>query len=175
MQSNVEHTGLSLGQVGEQGRAAGRGDSATVDRWIGGRRRGAESRVFSFAVDDAGALRVGDVPMRRIPVIAAHLPISAARKIATLKGIALLLVELDDQIVGIIEESVLAAADDETPAGEVMKPLGRCLRPSMSVAQARELFIAARATVLPVIAGGFVLGAVTRADVERAKPPANER
>ena len=133
--------------------------------------------MFPFASAGAGAegLRVGDLPMRRIPVIAARLSIAAARKVAALKGIALLLVELEDQIVGIVEESILAAAGDRTQTAKAMRPLDLCLRPAMSVAQARELFVRARATILPVIAGGFVLGAVTRDDIERAKPPANER
>jgi CBS domain-containing protein len=174
MQSSAEHTGLPAGQGGEQGRAAGRGDSAAVDRWAEGRAREGESRVFSFVHDGTDGPRVGDVPLRRIPVIAAHLPIAAARRVAALKRIALLLVERDDQLVGVVEESVLAAADDETQTARVMKPLGLYLRPSMSVAQARELFIRARATVLPVIAGGFVLGAVTRGELERAKPRAKE-
>jgi hypothetical protein len=114
---------------------------------------------------------VGDLPMRRIPVIAAHLPMVVARKVAALKRIAVLLVELDEQIVGTVGESALGAADDETATATVMRPLGLCLRPAMSVAQARELFVRARASVLPVIAGGFVLGAVARADIERTKPP----
>jgi len=50
-----------------------------------------------------------------------------------------------------------------------MRPLDLYLRPAMSVAQAREVFIRARTNVLPVLAGGFVLGAVTRRDVERTK------
>ena len=49
------------------------------------------------------------------------------------------------------------------------------LRPAMSVAQARALFVCTRAAVLPVIAGGFVLGAVTRADIERAHLRDNKR
>jgi CBS domain-containing protein len=128
--------------------------------------------VFPFAIADAEAPRVGDLPIRPIPVIAARLPISVARKVAALKRIALLLVELDDQIVGIVDESALAAAAGEMPTAMAMSPLDFCLRPAMSVVQARELFVRARATVLPVIAGGFVLGAVNRADIERAKPPA---
>jgi CBS domain-containing protein len=136
------------------------------------RRRGREPRVSPLAVADAEAPRIGDLPMKRIPVIAAHLPISAARKVAALKRIALLLVELDDQIVGVVEETVLAGADDDTLTAKAMRPLGPGLRPSMSVAEAREAFVRARATVLPVIAGGFVLGAVGRAEVERAKPRA---
>ena len=55
-----------------------------------------------------------------------------------------------------------------------MSPLDFCVRPAMSLAHARELFIRARATALPVIAGGFVLGAVTRADLERARALAGE-
>jgi CBS domain-containing protein len=131
--------------------------------------------VFTSARGDAEALRVGDMPMRRIPVIAAHLPMTAARKIAALKGIAVLLVERDEQIVGTVDENVLAAAADETPTEVAMRPLRLYLRPAMSVAEAREAFVRARATILPVIAGGFVLGAVGRDDIERTKAPANGR
>ena len=112
--------------------------------------------------------------MRRIPVIAAHLPMAAARKVAALKRIGVLLVELEEQIVGTVDESVFAAAADETRTATAMKPLRLYLRPAMSVAQARELFVRTRANVLPVIAGGFVLGAVNRADIERTKSGTNE-
>ena len=50
-----------------------------------------------------------------------------------------------------------------------MRPLATCLRPATPVTEARELFIRARADILPVVAGGFILGAVTRSDVERAR------
>jgi CBS domain-containing protein len=131
--------------------------------------------VFPFANHDTEAPHVADMPMRQIPVIAAHLPMAAARSVAALKRIGVLLVERDEQIVGTVDESVLAAADDDTPTATAMKPLGLCLRPAMSVAQARELFVRARATVLPVVAGGFVFGAVTRADIERTKPRVSDR
>jgi CBS domain-containing protein len=124
--------------------------------------------VFPFVLDHGQAAHVGDVPMRRIPVIPAELPVAAARKVAALKRIALLLVELDDQIVGTVEVSALAGAAAKTQVAKVMNPPGFCLRPAMSVAEARELFVRARANILPVIAGGFILGAVTRADLERA-------
>jgi hypothetical protein len=133
--------------------------------------------VFPFAnpnspsSPDVEALRVGDLPMRRIPVVPARLPMTAVRKIATLKGITLLLVERGEQIVGTVDGGALVAAADDTPAATAMTPLMRWLRPAMSVAEACEVFICARATILPVIAGGFVLGAVTRADVERTRPP----
>ena len=153
MESRAEHTGLPLGYGREGGRAAVRGDSKTVDLRNGGRRREKESRVFPFAID-AEALRVGDLAMRRIPVIPAHLPMGAARKIATLKSIGLLLVELEDQIVGMIDEIVLAGAADATRTGRAMNPLDFCLRPAMPIAQARELFLRARVSILPVLAGG---------------------
>jgi CBS domain-containing protein len=115
------------------------------------------------------------MPMRRIPVIPAHLPMAAARAVAVLGRISVLLVEREEQIVGTVDEIALAAADDEMPSDKAMRPLGLCLRPAMSVAEARKVFVRARAAVLPVIAGGFVLGAVARADIERTKPPAKER
>ena len=176
MQSRAEHTGLSVGYGGEQGRAAKRGGSATVGRRAnGGSRRDGESRVLPFANRDAREARVGDMPIRRIPVIGAHLPMAAAREVAALKRIDLLLVEFEEQIVGTVDASVLAAAPAATPTAAVMQPLDVCLRPAMSVAQARELFDRARATVLPVIAGGFVLGAVRRADIVRTKSRTNVR
>ena len=135
--------------------------------------------MFSLGEHDGEATHVIDMPMRPIPVVPAHLSMAAARKVAALKRIDLLLVEREDQIVGTVDESILAAADDGTPIAAAMSPLGLCLRPSMSVAQACDVFARARATILPVSAGGFVLGAVARADVERTKPPApstaNER
>ena len=115
----------------------------------------------------AGALRVGDMASRPIPVVPAHLSMAAARKIAALKRIALLLVERDDQVVGAIDERALATASADTPIEVAMSPLDLWLRPAMSAAQARDVFIQARAAVLPVIAGGFVLGAIARGDVER--------
>ncbi len=176
MQSRAEHTGLPVGYRGEQRRAAGRADSATVGGGGSeGGRRDDESRVFPFANPDADAPQVADMPMRQIPVIPAHLPMAGARKIAALKRIGVLLVEREEQIVGTLDENVLAAADDQTPTVTAMKPLALYLRPAMSVAQAREVFIRARTSILPVVAGGFVLGAVARCDIERTKPHASER
>ena len=130
--------------------------------------------MFPFANADAAEPQVGDVPMRRIPVVPAHLRMGGARKVAALKGIGLLLVERDEQIVGTVDENALVDAADQTRTALAMRPLGLCLRPAMSMAQAREVFVRARATVLPVIAGGFVLGAVTRADLERTRPTVSE-
>ena len=118
---------------------------------------------------DADTVRVGDLLVRRLPVVPAHLSMAAARKVALLKRSTLLLVERDEHIVGTIDERALAADHDLTAVSAAMRPLSTCLRPSTPVSEAREQFIRARAAVLPVVAGGFILGAVTRSDVEHAR------
>jgi CBS domain-containing protein len=118
---------------------------------------------------DGDVVRVADLPIRRVPVIPAHLSMAAARKVALLKQISLLLIERDDHIVGAIDDRALAADHDLTAVLAAMRPLSTSLRPATPVTEARELFIRARAAILPVVAGGFILGAVTRSDVERAR------
>jgi len=81
-----------------------------------------------------------------------------------------LLVERDDHIVGTIDERAFACEYDlAAVAAAAMTPLEACLRPATPVAEARELFVRASADILLVVAGGFILGAVTRSDVERAR------
>jgi len=126
--------------------------------------------VFPFCDSGATASRVGDLPMRPIPVVPAHVSLAAARKVAALKRVALLLVESEEQLVGVLDERALASSADQTTISAVMRPLDLYLRPAMTVTAARELFLQSRAAILPVIAGGFVLGAVTRGDIERAQP-----
>jgi len=126
--------------------------------------------VFPLLRPPAAAARIGDLPMHPIPVIPLHLAMGAARKVAALKRVALLLVESEEHLVGIVDERALATSTDETPIAAAMTPLEICLRPAMTAAEARALFAQTRAAVLPVIAGGFVLGAITRGDVEQARP-----
>ena len=125
--------------------------------------------MFPFTKPDREAPRVRDMPMRRIPAVPAHLTVAAARKVAALKRIAVLLVEQEERVVGTVDEGALAGAAADALTATAMKPLGLWLRPAMSAAEARDMFLGAGATILPVIAGGFVLGAVTLADVERAE------
>jgi CBS domain-containing protein len=127
----------------------------------------AEQRGLSVQDDDT--VRVGDLPIRRLPVVPSHLSMAAARKVALVSQISLLLVERDDHVVGTIDDYALAADHDLTAVAAAMRPLATSLRPSTPVTEARELFIRARAAILPVVAGGFILGAVTRRDVERAR------
>ena len=170
MQSTAEHTGLSAAHVSGAGGVAPGGEATVVAR-SGGNRRDGGSRVFPLVrvSSDAAPLRVGDLAMRAIPVVPSHLSMAAARKLASLRQIALLLIERDDHIVGTIDERALAAEHDLTAVAAAMKPLAPCLRPAMLAAAARERFIRARVDVLPVVAGGFIFGAITRGDLEQAR------
>ena len=127
--------------------------------------------MFSFmrVRPDGDTLRVADLPIRRVPVIPAHASMAAARKVARLKQVSLLLVERDHQIVGTIDDGALTADDDLTEVAGAMRPLATWLRPATPLSEARELFIRARVAILPVIVGGFILGAAARSDVERAR------
>jgi CBS domain-containing protein len=92
----------------------------------------------------------------------------AARKVAALKQIALLLVEDEDVLVGVLDERALALAANDACVADVVKPLNVYLRPDMSIAHARDVFNASRLPILPVVAGGFVLGAIAWGDIDRA-------
>jgi CBS domain-containing protein len=111
---------------------------------------------------------VGDLAIRAIPVVPSHLSMAAARKLAAVKQISLLLVERDDHIVGTIDKRALAAEHDLTAVAAAMRP-PLYLRPAMPAAEARARFIRAGVDILPVVAGGFILGAVTRDDLEQAR------
>ena len=114
--------------------------------------------------------RIGDLPTRTIPAVAEHVTITGARKVAELKHVTALFVERDGRLVGVLDERALAAASDEAEAAKVMAPIDVCLHPAMTAARARELFIQARASILPVTFGALLLGAIARHDVEQAMP-----
>jgi len=137
----------------------------------GGNRRDGGFRVspFSAASSDTANARVGDLPLRAIPVVPSHLSMAAARKVASLKQTQLLLIEGDERIVGTIDERALSTELDGTAIAAAMKPLATYLRPAMAATEARALFARARASILPVVAGGFILGALTLGDLERTR------
>jgi CBS domain-containing protein len=176
MNERTGHTGLQTARaLGDERRAArsGIGDlgvagtaGAEVIEW-----HGEESRVSDFLeMGGAGAAgpRIGDLPIRAVPVVPAHLSMATARKIAELKRAAVLFVERDGRLVGILDEGVLVEAPDDAEIAVCLRPIGLCLRPTTSAARAREIFRSSRASALPVAAGAFLLGSVSRADVERA-------
>jgi CBS domain-containing protein len=114
------------------------------------------------------ARRVGDLALAAAPVLPAHLPMAAGRKVAELKGASILLVERGGRLVGVVDQTALLAAADEARLGDAMKGLDVCLTPTTPLARARELFARTATTALPVAAGAFLLGAIQRGAVERA-------
>lgn len=160
MDENSGHTGLSAA------RAA----------WSKGRR--GESRSFVAATTGVGAVglsggesclpRVGDLPIRAVPIIPAHLSMAAARKIAELKRATVLFVERDGRLMGTLDEHALVEAPDDADVAGCLRAIELCLGPTTTAERAQELFVHSRTTALPVAAGAFLLGAVSRADVERA-------
>jgi CBS domain-containing protein len=117
---------------------------------------------------DSLDLRVGDLPIRAVPVIPADLPMGGARKIAVLKKSSLLFVAHGAQLVGILDMGALDAAPEAARAEIWMSPVDGCLSAATSLVRARELFVRAGTATLPVSAGAFLIGVVARADVERA-------
>jgi CBS domain-containing protein len=113
-------------------------------------------------------LRVGDLPIRAVPVIPADLPMGGARKIAALKKTSLLFVARGAQLVGILDVRALKAAPEAARAEVWMAPVEGCLSAATPLVRARELFVRAGTATLPVAAGAFLIGVVARGDIERA-------
>ena len=100
---------------------------------------------------------------------------AAARKVAALKRAAVLFVERDGRLVGVLDDRALAESPDDDSVAATMAPVRLCLHPAMSLARARDLFALARASVLPVVVGAFLLGAIANEDVERATATGDRR
>ena len=114
---------------------------------------------------------IGDLRTRTVPAIPEHLTMAAARKVAALKRVTVLFVERDGRLVGVLDQRALATSPDGAEVAATMQAIGLCLHPATSVWRARELFIWSRVSVLPVTVGAFLLGAITRADVDEALRP----
>ncbi|HVV17046.1 MAG TPA: CBS domain-containing protein [Polyangia bacterium] len=114
------------------------------------------------------ARRVAELPLCAAPVIPAHLTMAAARKVAELKRSLVLLVERDGVLAGVVDQQKLLASPDDVRAGQAMRPLETCLAATTPLARARELFVRTGSAALPVAAGAFLLGVVTRASLDRA-------
>jgi CBS domain-containing protein len=152
------------------------GLSAARAAWSKGRR--GENGSLVAAATGAGAVglsggescvpRVGDLPIRAVPIIPAHLSMAAARKIAELKRATVLFVERDGRLMGTLDQQALVEASDEAGVADCLRSIELCLGPTTTAERAQELFLRSRTTALPVAAGAFLLGAVSRTDVERA-------
>lgn len=92
----------------------------------------------------------------------------AARKIAALKKAEHLLVEDQGQLVGVVSGADLVSAPAADTVGAWTTLARISVTPMTSVARARHLMTKNRLPCLPVLAGAFLVGLVTRDAVERA-------
>jgi CBS domain-containing protein len=113
-------------------------------------------------------VRIADVTIRSAPVVPLGLNVGAARKVARLKSSAVVLVEEAGALVGLLDERALTTAGDDEPIAQRLRPILFSLQPTATAARAKELFVKQNVTALPVAAGAFLLGVVSRGDVERA-------
>lgn len=175
MESTTEHTGLSVAGWDAAGERKNERIRSVVGMWTGGAAAAAgrggqseESCVSGLRALPGAAHLVAELPLAPAPAIPAHLTMAAARKVADLKRATVLLVERDGVLAGVIDQHGLLAGADDVRAGDAMRPLEACLGANTPLASARELFVRTGAAALPVAAGAFLLGVVTRAAVDRA-------
>src|SRR4030095_15948912 len=94
--------------------------------------------------------------------------VAAARKIAALRAVDHLLVEQSGRLLGIVSGIDLEAARDDDAVGALGRPLSSTPRPEPPLERARDLMTKGRVGCLPVFAGVWLIGIVTRDAVERA-------
>jgi CBS domain-containing protein len=119
------------------------------------------------AAPSTGVL-VADLMTRPQPVVPSHLSMGAARKIARLKAADSLIVEDKGCLVGILDSEILRSGSDEQRVGDCLKPLSSCLSPTTTLESARALLIQHGVGSLPVAAGPFLVGSLSRSAVERS-------
>jgi CBS domain-containing protein len=139
----------------------------TSERWSTGRQT-TWSDVVARDEPGHGALPVFDVMTASTAAVPSWLSVAAARKIAVLKAVDHLLVEQDGRLTGIVSGIELDAASDEAPVGALAKALSPSVRPTTPLARARDLMLKNGVGCLPVSAGAWLLGLVTRDAIERA-------
>jgi hypothetical protein len=131
------------------------------------RSRGAATPA-STTGQTTGRPLVGHLMTPPHPIVPKHISMGAARKVAWLKKADALLVEDGGSLAGFIDSRVLLTAKDDERVADCLQPLGFCLSPTTTVARARELLTEHGALSFLVAAGGFLLGSISRASVERS-------
>lgn len=122
-------------------------------------------------------LLAGALLSTRVAAVPQTITIAAARKIASLKGADDLLVEEDGQLVGILCGTDLTAAPEQELVSAWSRRPAAWLHPMTPAVRARELMLKTGLGCLPVLAGTWLVGVVTRDAVERAlgRPPQHLR
>jgi CBS domain-containing protein len=160
--------GLASGPGGARVESRVPGQSVKVKKKSGRQGEGRQECGERYGEREGGEPLVADVMGRVAPVAPSHLPVWAARKIAQLKKAQAIFVEAEGRLFGVVEARVLDRAPDGDPLSAHMRPIFFSVQPTTSVARVRELLIRQRVSCLPVAAGMFLVGTISRADVERA-------
>jgi CBS domain-containing protein len=108
------------------------------------------------------------------PIVPSHLAMLAARKVAALKSIGWLLVEAGGRLVGMVDQRMLAASRGDELVSACMTVLHIAVRPTTTLARAYAVLVQHRLPWLPVAAGRFIVGAVSREALEHALAGASE-
>jgi hypothetical protein len=102
------------------------------------------------------------------PIIPCRLTMRAARKIAALKSAAWLLVEDDGGLLGVVDPGTLAVSGDDDLVPARMRRLWLAVPATATAARAHVLLSRRFLAWAPVVAGMFVVGAVSRDALSRA-------
>lgn len=120
-------------------------------------------------------VRVAEAMTRLNPIVPGHISMGAARKIAALKATDTLIVEDKGNLIGILDPETLLSAGDEQRVSDCLKSIRICLTPTTTLMRARALMIEHGLASFPVAAGPFLVGSISRSDVERTlastRPP----
>lgn len=113
-------------------------------------------------------VRVAEAMTRLNPIVPGHISMGAARKIAELKAADSLLVEDKGNLIGILDRETLLNAGQDRRVSDCLKSIRICLTPTTTLTRARALMIEHGMASFPVAAGPFLVGCISRSDVERA-------
>lgn len=144
----------------------------TAAAWSGGGRVGAEvdrhggeSRV---SLRRGESIRVAELMAPPPPSVPSHLAIGAARKVGALRATDILLVEIDGLLVGLLDLSRIGPGSDADPVSAHMASLTFAASPGASARRTRDWLVDRGASCAPVIVGLFLVGTITRAQLDEA-------
>jgi CBS domain-containing protein len=119
--------------------------------------------------------RVAEAMTRLYPIVPGHISMSAARKIAELRSSDAVIVEDKGSLIGILDRETLLTASDGRRVADCLKSIRICLTPTTTLTRARVLMIEHGVASFPVAAGPFLVGSISRSDVERSLASKNTR
>jgi CBS-domain-containing membrane protein len=115
---------------------------------------------------DADTCCVAEVMATEIVTLPADTAVSSARRVVREKGAEQALVMDEGTLAGIVCRSDLQKAAQDDPVAACMSSPVICVPPDTSLRDAAEIMDANDLECLPVVTGAFLVGIVTRSDLE---------